>query len=183
MGKKAVILAVSLILVTVGHVALAQVKVGFGGGFAGSPGDGMTLGTVDMFAETRAAAGLSPRLAWSFLPPLFPTEGPAMHMEVGMRLSFGETLRPHLGLGVGAVFEQGRYCCFNTHPALSAGTGLELSITQSLGIYVRGSVVLAWRRTPYGEAVYKYFPWSVGIHFTTPAVGGTAAREKVGQEP
>ncbi len=81
------------------------------------------------------------------------------------------------------MFEQGRYCCFSTNPAVSAGAGVEFALAARVGLHVRGAVVVAWRYTPYGRATYMYFPWSVGVHLITPAVGGLPVeREEVGVE-
>ncbi|GEM_PF-4962906 len=141
----------------------AQPMLGIGLGPAQASGGGWTLGNVELHAELNWDAWLCSRFTVLYLPPLLAGEVPSVLFSWGARLGLGESLRTSLSLGVGGLVSSTSLRGFVPSFAFSGGLGVEVWITETLGLFLSAYAILAQRPDPYGPGFYPYFPWSVGI--------------------
>lgn len=163
MRTRALMLILAALLLAGGLAAGGEIKLGLGGGFASTHNGALTLGTLEAFAETNAAGWLSPRFTIAYIPPLLPAEDRAALLAASLRAALGSTFRPLVAAGVGAIAEPGRFGGIDLGLAWTVSAGLELQITQALGIYAAGSLVLATRPGTNGMGFYAYSPWALGV--------------------
>ena len=165
---KRIAFALTLSALVGGLPAVAAPNLGLGGGLGTAIGNQFKIGALELFTETRGDSWLSGRITLCYLPPLMPNEELALLAAAGVRLAYGQSLRPFLVLSGGAVIEPMPFRGMVPNPAWVVTAGCEVWLNRSLGFYVSASIAVAQRQRPEGPVAYPYFPWTVGLLISAP---------------